>query len=409
MKSIAAAATTPNNNSNDLVILDWKDLTASSNSSSSSSTIVDEQQNENNISQALERAFGRTGLGVVAIRGVPGFVEAKQAFLPMAHQLAHLPKDYLEEKLTDPDSLYNAGWSYGKEKLGDKPDLAKGSFYYNPVTDLPGTEKDRETYPLSYPGNVWPDDEKIPGFQQAAKHIGCILRDATIELTRHLDKRAHARNPDSYPPNFLQNAMKDTEKVKARLLYYFPLSSKKSKKEQKDSWIGWHNDSGFLTALAGEIYVNHETGEIVDCPDPQAGLYIAGRGDNDNYDNSGSKEHHVEIPSDCLAVQMGECTQIVSGGSFCATPHCVRGASSLSNNDSDHDGRIARISLPCFVDTPPTFPLSAPTNMSREVVLEAAVPHPKVPPLAKRWTGNGMTFGDFLQQTFSLYYEWNKS
>ena len=28
---------------------------------------------------------------------------------------------------------YNVGWSYGKEKLGDKPDFGKGSYYGNPL------------------------------------------------------------------------------------------------------------------------------------------------------------------------------------------------------------------------------------------------------------------------------------
>ena len=27
------------------------------------------------------------------------------------------------------------GWSYGREKLGDKPDTSKGSFYANPLYD----------------------------------------------------------------------------------------------------------------------------------------------------------------------------------------------------------------------------------------------------------------------------------
>ena len=35
--------------------------------------------------------------------------------------------------------MYNVGWSHGKEKLGDKPDFAKGSFYANPLFDEPGT------------------------------------------------------------------------------------------------------------------------------------------------------------------------------------------------------------------------------------------------------------------------------
>jgi hypothetical protein len=50
--------------------------------------------------------------------------------------LAHLPSDALQE-LEDPDSLY-------KMLVGHKadiPDMAKVSFYVNPIVDVPGTPK----------------------------------------------------------------------------------------------------------------------------------------------------------------------------------------------------------------------------------------------------------------------------
>ena len=39
----------------------------------------------------------------------------------------------------DPTSLYNFGWSHGKESLGDRvgPDMHKGSYYANPLLDVP--------------------------------------------------------------------------------------------------------------------------------------------------------------------------------------------------------------------------------------------------------------------------------
>lgn len=334
------------------------------------------------------RSLGSEGSGLVAIRNVPGFVEAKRAFLPMAHDLVTLPSEYLENKLTDAESLYNAGWSHGKEKMGDKPDLAKGSFYYNPVTDLPGSPQDRKKYPVSYPINKWPKDE-LPEFEEAARRIGNILKSAVIALTGHVDRLA-ASKVASYPSSFLSDNMKGTEKVKCRLLYYFPLPESSGENQgtpSEDSWIGWHNDSGFFTALAGDMYVNHETGEQIECPDPNAGLYVVHRN---------GQVQKVTIPEDCLAIQMGECLQIVTGGTVTATPHCVRGAAATN---------VARISLPCFVDTPPDFPLEPPPKTSRGKVLESSNSC-KVPALALRWD-EGQTFGDFLQKTFATYYEWS--
>lgn len=353
---------------------------------------------ENSLSSQLEQAYGSSGsLGVLAIRNVPGFISAKKRFLPMAHTLAHLPKDYLEEHLTDASTMYNAGWSHGKEKLGDKPDWAKGSFYFNPLTDQPGSEEDRAKYKVSYPCNLWPDC--IVGFEGNAKHLGALMKDVVVHLAKHLDAFALEHNPE-YPVGILYNAMKTTEKAKGRLLYYFPLNQTAGANiddtdttPSEDSWIGWHNDSGFLTALAGDMYVNDENGEEIAPPDPNAGLYVVDREDN---------VVHVSIPQDCMAVQIGECVQILTGGAVVATPHCVRGAI------SDGTVSVARISLPCFIDTPPDVPLSMPSRgCTREQVLMAGVGSSRVPPLSARWAHDGMLFGDFLQKTFSLYYDWS--
>ena len=155
------------------------------------------------------------------------------------------------------------------------------------------------------------------------------------------------------------------------------------------------NDSGFLTALAGDFYVHHDSrgSQLLDsCPeDPQAGLYVADRTDD---------IHRVEIPPDCMAIQMGECTQILSGGVVCATPHWVRAAQTPN---------IARISLAAFVDTPPQFPLTTPPGQSKESVCHSNQQSKRVPPLEQRWTENGMTFGDFLTKTFEMYYNWTSS
>ena len=217
------------------------------------------------------------------------------------------------------------------------------------------------------------------------------MKDVVVHLSTNLDAFAHEKNPE-YAPDTLHQAMKATEKAKGCLLYYFPLSSKDAASE--DSWIGWHNDSGFLTALAGDLYVNDDTGEVLpEPPDPNAGLYVVDRQD---------RIVHVSIPDDCMAVQMGECVQFLTGGSVVATPHCVWGAQSGNRLP------VARISLPCFIDMPPNVPLCMPLRgCTQEQVLTAGVGSSRVPPLSAKWTHDGMRFGDFLQKTFSLYYDWS--
>ena len=352
----------------DLVVINFSDLTSN-------------DYDPSVMLSNIEQAFGPSGYGVIAIRGVPSFLEAKNACLNQAYDLAHLNPEQLQE-IEDPTSLFNAGWSHGKEMLKDnKPDLAKASFYFNPVTDVPGTEEDRKRFPVSYPINKWPS-QHLPNLESASKRLGCLMKEVATELSRHIDKYAESICP-TYPPGMLHNELKDTEKVKGRLLYYYPLSGADS---SVDSWIGFHNDSGYLTALAGDIYMDPQ-GNILDpCPSPEAGLYVEDRN---------KQVVKVNIPSDCMAIQMGECTQIVTGGSVVATPHCVKGAPNL-----------VRISLACFIDVPPATLVSAPPGSSAATIL--AKESTRVPPLAKRWE-NGMTFGDFLTKTFQMYYSWSST
>merc|ERR1712110_1087835 len=117
--------------------------------------------------------------------------------------------------------------------------------------DKPGSEEDRINYPASYPCNIWPDDSLLPGFELAAKSMGQLMHHVVVEISKHIDACAKVSIEEGYKEDLLYNALKDTEKVKCRLLYYYPVNSSK-----EDSWIGWHNDSGFLTALAGDIYID---------------------------------------------------------------------------------------------------------------------------------------------------------
>lgn len=253
--------------------------------------------------QRLDEAYGNDGLGVLGIRGVPNFVQAKERCLTMAHDLAHLPESDLKA-LEDPPSFYNAGWSHGKEMIRpNKPDTAKASFYFNPLVDVPGTEEERKQFPASYPCNRWPK-QSLPDLEPACKELGCLLTDVALALTPHLDTFVQERI-STYPPKFLQQTLDQTQKVKGRLLYYYPLPAPKdSGSTAVDSWIGFHNDSGYLTCLAGDMYLDGEGKALAEAPSPDTGLYIEDRHQT---------VHHVRIPSDCMAIQIGECSQIISG------------------------------------------------------------------------------------------------
>lgn len=83
--------------------------------------------------------------------------------------------------------------------------------------------------------------------------------------------------------------------------------------EDVSTWCGWHRDIGSLTGLTCAMYT--KGGVEVPSPDSEAGLYIR---------NREGKVVKAVYNADYLAFQMGETTEILSGGLFHATPHCVK-------------------------------------------------------------------------------------
>lgn len=350
-------------------------------------------------------------------------------------------------------SSWSLGWSHGKEKLEGKPDTAKGSYYFNPTYDRPvDDEAIIDQYPSFVHPNIWPSESDCPGFVAACKDLGQAIVDVGLLLSRSCDAYVSSRLPKC-EPNRLHNIIESSKCTKARLLYYFavPPSSSSSASsstasasssaviassnddaahspssasaiirdstnsssngDEISSWCGWHNDHGSLTGLTSAMYFDAQGNEIP-CPDPKAGLYIRSRCGN---------TFKVTVPSDCIAYQIGETSQIHSGGVLQATPHCVRAADA----EGVSRGTLAVFMEPmwdCPMSTPPAAdaPAAAPaeggsreggtagSDTSIEVnVLRGArgelLPR-GVPMLVNRWTGNSQTFGEFTEKTLASYY-----
>lgn len=88
------------------------------------------------VDKDIFRAYGPGGLGILFVRGVPGMAEAREALLPLARDVARLPEPTLSAYENE-RAFYCIGWSRGREKFKGKPDVAKGSFYANPLYDDP--------------------------------------------------------------------------------------------------------------------------------------------------------------------------------------------------------------------------------------------------------------------------------
>jgi len=118
--------------------------------------------------------------------------------------------------------------------------------------------------------------------------------------------------------------LSQSQTLKARLLHYFPPSSRSASVvgdggDVIDSWCGFHKDHSILTGLCSAMYMAHSSDvnspKVSQAQDPTSGLYIRTRGGD---------LRKVTIPTDCLAFQTGEALEVATEGRLRATPHCVR-------------------------------------------------------------------------------------
>jgi len=324
----------------------------------------------------------------LAVSGVPRVAELRRNFLPLGKKIADLPEED-KQKMEDPNSFYSVGWSHGKEMMSEgKPDLAKGSFYANPLHDRPvDDEATIKKYPAFCAPNIWPK-EHLPELEQQFKEVGKLVVEAGLLLAKQCDALVHKKCP-SYPADKLYNIIKKSRTPKARLLHYFPIDEDKFVDGDFSSWCGWHNDHGSLTGLVPAMYIDSHY-KVVSPPRPDAGLYVKAR--------DGTLVH-ASIPSDHLAFQIGEAACIHSGGILQATPHCVRGSPSPKDNP------ISRETFAVFMEPEWNEDMDLPGGVSDENVLRGSSTKnmpPGVPLLGSRWKPP-MDFGQFSDVTIKSY------
>ena len=394
-----------------------------------------------NLSAEIEKAFGKDGLGILSVSGIPDIAAKRQALLPLAPLFANMPSA-TKAKYEHPESFWSFGWSHGKEKLQGRPDFAKGSYYNNPCYNAPfGNDVSapaiKEYMSFAHP-NIWPTDD-LPQLEHAFMDLGKTMCSVGQLVAQQCDTFVSSKS-SKYETGKLARVLGESKVTKARLLHYFPKEEEKKARansigsdpgssnnsssnsnsnssssststqpefrgrsgsfsgkstnaavdavlaanaktaqeptdDEFSNWCGWHNDHGSLTALCPAMYFQHQdNGSVVQLeksPDPTAGLYIRAR--------DGSL-HHVKAPSTShLLFQIGETSQIHSGGILQATPHAVKGVS-VPN--------VCRSTFACFMEPGWAERMDAPADRTPEVAqsstAELALPK-GVSPLKARW------------------------
>ncbi|TFK76744.1 Clavaminate synthase-like protein [Pluteus cervinus] len=277
------------------------------------------------LKESIEEGFGSDpkSLGIVIVRDLPPEYQTyREKLLKLAYKFAKLDPA-VREKYSHAPSRYSFGWSHGKEIMNGKPDTLKGSYYANPVVEVPTvSEEDRVTYPEYYGNNIWPnkDEKGVEGFEDAFKDLGTFVFKVGCRLAVACEPFALPHFSTSSVS--LPQLISDGQTTKARLLHYFPPESPvlaPAEDEPVDNWCGFHLDHSMLTGLCSAMFIQEgEPGsepEVVPSPSPTSGLYIR---------NRGGDLTKVSIPADCLAFQTGEALEVATGGKLRATPHCVR-------------------------------------------------------------------------------------
>ncbi|CAB1097282.1 unnamed protein product [Ectocarpus sp. CCAP 1310/34] len=158
-------------------------------------------------------------------------------------------------------------------------------------------------------------------------------------------------------------------------------------------WCGWHNDHSALTGLVPAMFLDSEGREVAN-EDPRCGLYIRSRRKGELVK---ATLPPGEASSSCLLFQIGETTQVLSGGALQATPHAVRSTS--------HEG-VSREAFAVFMQPEWGESMDVPRGTEFESVRSL---HSKslLPRAAAPITDRlrpGMDFGEFTEATFAAYY-----
>jgi len=323
------------------------------------------------------------------VTDVPTLEEKRRRLLPLASRMANLED---KTEIISESSNFQSGWSHGKEIFAGKPDLAKGSFYANPLVDDITTIREdvprklRDDNPGFFAPNVWPTNS-IPELEAAFKDLGQLVVDVGRLLAKSCDCYI-SQKCRGYEPNKLSKLLQESMYCKGRLLHYFPLEQSPNVSEENNvnDWCGWHNDHGSLSGLIPALYLDKDGEQLISPADDKSGLYIQAR--------NGSI-HHVVLPNNSIGFQIGETSQIHSGGVLQATPHAVR-----ATNDKD----VTRESFAVFMEPEYDGDMKLPLDKTVEDVQDASIQLPSsVKNLSSRWRA-GMNFGEFSASTFSVFY-----
>ncbi|MBL8788219.1 MAG: isopenicillin N synthase family oxygenase [Deltaproteobacteria bacterium] len=254
----------------------------------------------------LREGFGRFGLVYVRAHGIdPHALDAfYDAFLGFTAQ-----PESEKQKVARPDIWFQRGWTPPNTEraiiAGGQPDFKECYF----AAPEPLDPLARQQYPEIYAENIWPEGDDA--FRQRMLVIGHQLHRVGLALLRGCAQAL------GLAPYLFEELVHGGPHV-TRALRYLPLTP-----DQLGTGILWgeeHTDFNLLTLLPGGRFLDPQ-GKRCARPDDQSGLYLRTRP---------SPEHPQGVmlrgfaPEGCLVAQVGQELEILTGGTFLATPHVIK-------------------------------------------------------------------------------------
>ncbi len=216
--------------------------------------------------------------------------------------------DEAKRPLGRPDLWFQRGWTPPNTERavasGGDADF-KECYFAAPVETDPEAAV---AYPEVFARNLWPED--LPAFHDDYLALGRSLHHAALRLLRGC-----AEALDLPAQTFTAAAEGGAHLTRA--LRYLPLTA-----SQVDAGVLWgeeHTDFNLLTLLPGGRFRDPQ-GRRCPAPDTESGLYLRTRPTTD-----APAGHRVRgsAPPGCLVAQVGQQLEILTGGTFLATPHVV--------------------------------------------------------------------------------------
>ncbi|MBK8697004.1 MAG: isopenicillin N synthase family oxygenase [Deltaproteobacteria bacterium] len=253
---------------------------------------------------AIREGFGAYGLVYVRSHGIAP--ETLDAFYDAFVRFTSL-READKRRVARPEIWYQRGWTPPNTEQavagGGQPDFKECYF----AATMPLDPECKTEHPEICAENVWPDD---PRFAEVYTVMGNALHSVGQELLRGaavalgLEER-----------NFTDRI--DGAAHVTRALRYIPLTPEQV--EQGVLWGEEHTDFNLLTLLPGGRFID-PSGQRCPPPDPHSGLYLRTRA---TAEHPAGRKVRGAAPPGCLVAQVGQQWEILTGGTFQATPHVI--------------------------------------------------------------------------------------